>query len=740
MLHPGETIDAWVIERPLGAGGMGSVYLCHNRGARRILAAVKVLDARLDANPRVRARFVREAELLFGLDHPNIVKVRSIRMEASPPYIEMEFVDGRSLDALVETGALAPGDVARIGAQVASALAHVHARGVFHRDVKPSNIVVQADGVAKLVDFGIAAEAGSATVSEAGQAIGSAAYIPPEWMQGGAAPAAWDSYGLGVVLHELLTGAEAFPNAIDGTPLQRFMATLSAKQGRGALDVGVGNAPDALRAIVRALTNPDPAERRTDLGAVADELRALAAPGEPAFLARVRGPVVVEAPVAQTWDGSFAGPGPGSLDVPVEAGAGAGGVGTLDSSRAGAGEGRGAPGVALPVSPEPSPASSHDAGAAPTVSVATPRTSLWIGIGVASLAVVAALAWRVGGDDPAAQPPVATVAAVPTVRPVTLTIRGAEEVAEVRLDGTALAPTPGGDGATWEVAPILPGTHVLEFRRGAGCETTPVAETCAVQTMDVVVPAGEGRWSTALDAPAPRRRAVVVREGGGRPLVLRVGEATTGPAVDTVRIELPVGVHTASATGPGCPPPPCAEACPPACARWEGALSVPDGVGDLALTVTLTEGAATAQLPSKPTSGVATAPRDAAPRPAGAPVSVAELAAWLAAHPAWAREAAVAAGKADADYLAGWTGAVPPAGSSGPALATSPAVAQAYCGARGLPRVVDLPASWDLTAGPWHEWRLESDGSVVGLRNDGQALKAGPTGRTGKYTGIRCAR
>ncbi|HNH45963.1 MAG TPA: protein kinase, partial [Myxococcota bacterium] len=79
MLQIGEEIDIWVVEKALGAGGMGSVYRCHNRSAKRILAAVKVLDTGLKKHPSIRARFVREGELLFSLDHPHIVKVRNIR-------------------------------------------------------------------------------------------------------------------------------------------------------------------------------------------------------------------------------------------------------------------------------------------------------------------------------------------------------------------------------------------------------------------------------------------------------------------------------------------------------------------------------------------------------------------------------------------------------------------------------------------------------------------------------------
>jgi serine/threonine protein kinase len=96
VLSPGSPIDIWVVERALGQGGMGSVYRCYNRDAPRILAAVKVLDAGMSRIQSVKARFVREAEILFTLNHRHIVKVRNVRMEGELPYIEMEFINGES--------------------------------------------------------------------------------------------------------------------------------------------------------------------------------------------------------------------------------------------------------------------------------------------------------------------------------------------------------------------------------------------------------------------------------------------------------------------------------------------------------------------------------------------------------------------------------------------------------------------------------------------------------------------
>ena len=151
-------IDIWVVEARLGGGGMGTVYRCHNQHARRIRAAIKVLEHRAASSGELRQRFVREAELLFELDHPHIVKVRNIRMESDPPFIEMAFVEGASLADHLGVGPLAAGAAARVVGQLASALHHCHERGVAHRDVKPANILLGGQQ-ATLVDFD-AAEAG----------------------------------------------------------------------------------------------------------------------------------------------------------------------------------------------------------------------------------------------------------------------------------------------------------------------------------------------------------------------------------------------------------------------------------------------------------------------------------------------------------------------------------------------------------------------------------------------------
>lgn len=256
MLKPGDEIDVWVVDRALGQGGMGSVYRCHNREAKRILAAVKVLDANLGRQPNAKARFVREAEILFGLDHPGIVKVRNVRMDLATPYLEMEFIDGVNLEARMRQGPMPAAEALPIFQQIADALAYLHARGVRHRDIKPSNVVIQPNGKVKLVDFGIATEADAVTITQQGQTFGSVSYAPPEWLEPSELdPVRWDIYATGVVFWEVLTGAQAFPMSGEGTVKQQVLRAIAVKQRHPPLDPGP-RCPRALRALIRDMTQP----------------------------------------------------------------------------------------------------------------------------------------------------------------------------------------------------------------------------------------------------------------------------------------------------------------------------------------------------------------------------------------------------------------------------------------------------------------------------------------------------
>jgi serine/threonine protein kinase len=190
------------VESTLGLGGMAVVYRAHDDMLDRQVA-VKVLDQRVLADPELRARFVREAKLAARLTHPNIVAVFDTGEDDGLPYIVMECVPGGTLDA---QGPLPPDQVEAILRQACAGLAHAHAAGIVHRDVKPQNLLLREDGTLKISDFGIARAAHETAITQAGSLLGTLSYLAPEVAAGAQATECSDMYGLGAVAYELLTG------------------------------------------------------------------------------------------------------------------------------------------------------------------------------------------------------------------------------------------------------------------------------------------------------------------------------------------------------------------------------------------------------------------------------------------------------------------------------------------------------------------------------------------------------
>ncbi|WP_239153229.1 serine/threonine-protein kinase [Virgisporangium aliadipatigenens] len=194
----------------LGEGGMSAVWRAHDEVLRRPVA-VKVLSSRHLTDDGFRERIRAEALAAAGLSHPHIASVYDFGESLGTrrervPYVVMELLDGRSLADVVSDGPLTPRQAMRICAEVASALAAAHARGIVHRDVKPGNVMVTPNG-AKVVDFGIAAAAGElADFESAAIMYGTPAYLAPERLEDGPAVTATDVYALGLLLYRLLTG------------------------------------------------------------------------------------------------------------------------------------------------------------------------------------------------------------------------------------------------------------------------------------------------------------------------------------------------------------------------------------------------------------------------------------------------------------------------------------------------------------------------------------------------------
>ncbi|WP_051180060.1 serine/threonine-protein kinase [Nocardia concava] len=209
LLRPGQVFAGYSIVRPLGAGGMGAVYLAEDPALPRQVA-LKVLDARLGGNPRYRSLFRREADLVCRLDHPNVVSVYNRGVEGDALWIAMQYVAGTDAGELIRPPAPALGveRAARIVCEAARGLQHAHDNELLHRDVKPSNLLVADDGRVLVVDFGLArAVNDGATVTDSEWRDCTPAYAAPEVLTGQAVDHRADIYSLGATLLALLTGS-----------------------------------------------------------------------------------------------------------------------------------------------------------------------------------------------------------------------------------------------------------------------------------------------------------------------------------------------------------------------------------------------------------------------------------------------------------------------------------------------------------------------------------------------------
>jgi eukaryotic-like serine/threonine-protein kinase len=197
------------VER-VAAGGMGEVFRAHDAVLAREVA-VKVLHPNLASDPGFVDRFRREARAAAGLSHPNIVAVHDWGAVDGVYFMVMEFVRGQSLrDVLAAEGLLAPAQAADALMQVLAALEHAHRKGIVHRDVKPENVLLTRDGVAKVTDFGLARAYADARSTQTGTISGTAHYLAPEQLLGEPADPRTDLYSVGIVAFELLTGSAPF--------------------------------------------------------------------------------------------------------------------------------------------------------------------------------------------------------------------------------------------------------------------------------------------------------------------------------------------------------------------------------------------------------------------------------------------------------------------------------------------------------------------------------------------------
>jgi serine/threonine-protein kinase len=202
VVAPGALLkDRYRLERLLGRGGMASVWLAGDQVLERPVA-VKIIADTIASDPEFRARFRREARIAAGLSHPNLIGIYDCADGAERPYLVMEYVAGDNLaQRLSSQGEIESELLAR---ELLGALAHIHAAGIVHRDIKPQNVLIAADGSAKLIDFGIALPADATALTRTGNFLGTARYIAPEVMRGEGASERSDLYSCGVVLRDCI--------------------------------------------------------------------------------------------------------------------------------------------------------------------------------------------------------------------------------------------------------------------------------------------------------------------------------------------------------------------------------------------------------------------------------------------------------------------------------------------------------------------------------------------------------
>jgi serine/threonine-protein kinase len=229
-LGHGARVGVYEILDRLGAGGMGEVWLARDtRLGRKV--ALKTLLAEFAGDEERRRRFEEEARTVAALNHPNIVTLHSVEHEDGVRFLTMEYVQGKTLDALIPAGGLDARTFFDLAVPLTEAVAVAHRRNIAHRDLKPGNVMVTGDGRVKVVDFGLATDRGLVEVdspssiadqTQEGMLVGTVPYMSPEQLRGKRADRCSDVFALGVVLYEMLTGRRPF----DGSGLADLASSI----------------------------------------------------------------------------------------------------------------------------------------------------------------------------------------------------------------------------------------------------------------------------------------------------------------------------------------------------------------------------------------------------------------------------------------------------------------------------------------------------------------------------------
>jgi serine/threonine protein kinase len=260
VLAPGSTFAGYEVDSVVGAGGIGILYRARQVRLDRPVA-LKLVEPDVARDPVIRERLRREARMVAALEHPNVVPLYAAGEEDGTVYIVTRWVEGTELGSLIQAeGPLEPARAARTAAQIASALEMAHAKGLVHRDVKPSNVILTPEDHVYLTDFGLAKRAGTAVgLTRVDQMLGTVDYVAPEGIEGSEPDARGDVYSLGCVLFEMLTGAPPF--ADQGGGMAKMWAQVNAEVP--SVREQRPEVPPQLEEVMRRAMSKAPEERPT---------------------------------------------------------------------------------------------------------------------------------------------------------------------------------------------------------------------------------------------------------------------------------------------------------------------------------------------------------------------------------------------------------------------------------------------------------------------------------------------
>jgi WD40 repeat protein/tRNA A-37 threonylcarbamoyl transferase component Bud32 len=264
----GKTLGSYTISALIGRGGMATVYKARQQTVNREVA-IKVMNERAEAESLEYQRFVREVQLIANLEHLHILPIYDYGQVEGFPYIVMRYLEGGSLSSRLRAKSLSLADIERLLSQIAAALDYMHAKGVIHRDLKPHNILLDAQGNAYLCDFGIAKLSGSHGLTRTGEAVGTPSYMAPEQWQALTVMPQTDVYALGALLFEMLTGKPPFQAENVFSLMYKHLNDLPPLLGAYRTDL-----PTAVDGVIQRALAKLPADRFETAGALAQAFSA----------------------------------------------------------------------------------------------------------------------------------------------------------------------------------------------------------------------------------------------------------------------------------------------------------------------------------------------------------------------------------------------------------------------------------------------------------------------------------